>query len=116
MSVWAVIQFGLAVLSPAGDPKPPPPPTPTPNVALASWYFDAGQTASGRHYTYGFASLMFGSEWGLPIRFRHGANTVTATMSDHGPYIAGRTFDLNAALKAALGCSDLCTVRWGYAR
>jgi hypothetical protein len=53
---------------------------------------------------------------GTRVRFRHGRNTVTATMSDHGPYVSGRTFDLNAALKAALACSDLCTVRWGYVR
>ena len=117
MSVWAVIQFGLALLSPAGDPPPKPPAPPTPNVALASWYAEHGTGACGVgdvQAGYRFASLFLGC--GTRIRFRHGASTVTATMSDHGPYVSGRTFDLNAALKAALGCSDLCIVRWGYAR
>jgi hypothetical protein len=99
-----------------GVPHRHPLPPPTPNVALASWYDDSGQTASGRHYTYGFASLMFGSEWGRAIRFRHGSATVVGQLDDHGPYVSGRSFDLNAALKAALGCSDLCSVRWGYVR
>ena len=115
MSVWAVIQFGLALLSPAGDPPPAPPPTP--NVALASWYAEHGTGACGVgdvQSGYRFASLFLSC--GTRIRFRHGGSTVTATMSDHGPYVSGRAFDLNAALKAALGCSDLCTVRWGYAR
>ena len=116
MNVWAVMQFGLAML--AGDPTPkPPPPPPTPNIALASWYSEHGTGACGVgdvQSGYRFASLFLAC--GTRIRFRHGRNTVTATMSDHGPYVSGRTFDLNAALKTALACSDLCTVRWGYAR
>jgi rare lipoprotein A (peptidoglycan hydrolase) len=29
---------------------------------------------------------------------------------DRGPYIAGRELDLSPRIKAALGCTDLCTV------
>ena len=113
MNVWAVLQFGLAML--AGDPSPKPPPPPTPNVALASWYDQGGIGACGVEAQDGlrFASLFL--RCGTPIRFCHNG-CVTAVMSDHGPYVTGRAFDLNANLRAAIGCSDLCTVRWGYAR
>ncbi len=80
-------------------------------TALASWYEDGGATASSRHYQYGFAALIFGSEWGKRIRFCS-SRCVTGTLDDHGPYVGGRTFDFNGPLKRALGCSDLCTIRW----
>ena len=116
MTAWAVIQFGLAILSPSLDPKPKPKPPPAPNIALASWYAEHGTGACGVGDVQSglrFASLFL--RCGTPIRFCH-RGCVTATMSDHGPYISGRLFDLNGNLKAAIGCSDLCTVRWGYAR
>jgi hypothetical protein len=79
--------------------------------ATASWYYDAGQTACGFHATYGFASLIL--PCGARVEMRGpGGRVVEATMQDHGPYVAGRTFDLNPSLKAALGCGDLCYVRW----
>jgi rare lipoprotein A (peptidoglycan hydrolase) len=81
----------LAVLVGIARPAPAPPMRP----ALASWYDDAGQTASGRHYTYGFASLQFGSEWGRRVRFCHARRCVTGRLDDHGPYVTGRLFDLN---------------------
>jgi hypothetical protein len=115
MSMAMAFRFGLAILHLHPAQVAPIPP-PTPNVAEASWYDDGGQTASGRHYRYGFASLLFGSDWGLPIRFRHGSNTATGQLDDHGPYVSGRQFDLNPSLKAALGCGDLCQIEWGYAR
>jgi hypothetical protein len=92
-------------------PKPPPPPPPS-RVALASWYDDTGQTASGRHYLYGYASLMFGSQWGHRVRFCYRTRCTVGRLDDHGPYVTGRSFDLNRALRDALGCPDLCTVRW----
>src|SRR5580765_2956762 len=67
-------------------------------TATASWYYDAGQTASGLHYPLGFAALIFGSAWGTPVRFC-AVHCATGRLDDHGPYIAGRTFDLNPALK-----------------
>jgi rare lipoprotein A (peptidoglycan hydrolase) len=39
----------------------------------------------------------------------HGANTIGAVV-DRGPYIAGRELDLSPRVKAALGCTDLCSV------
>lgn len=77
---------------------------------VASWYDDGGTTACGFHASYGFASLIL--PCGARVQIRGPGGTVTATMQDHGPYVAGRTFDLNPALKAALGCSDLCDVTW----
>ena len=90
-------------------PRPRPAPL---HSALASWYDDSGQTASGRHYTYGYASLMFGSDWGHRVTFCHSGRCVTGELDDHGPYVSGRAFDLNATLRDALGCPDLCALGW----
>jgi rare lipoprotein A (peptidoglycan hydrolase) len=92
----------------------PPKPKPAPPMqgALASWYDDAGTTASGTHYTLGFAALIFGSQWGHRVRFCYRGRCVVGQLDDHGPYIAGRLFDLGPALKATLGCPDLCWLRW----
>jgi hypothetical protein len=92
-------------------PKPKPKAAPLMQSALASWYDDAGSTASGAHYPYGFAALIFGSQWGKKVLFCY-RRCATGTLDDHGPYVGGRTFDLNPALKAALGCPDLCWLRW----
>jgi hypothetical protein len=83
--------------------------------ALASWYEDAGQTASGRHYEYGFAALIFGSRWGTRVEFEYRGRRVVGSLDDHGPYVSGRTFDLGPNLKGALGCPDLCSLRWRLA-
>jgi hypothetical protein len=47
---------------------------------------------------------------GTMVTLTHGANAVTVPVVDRGPYIAGREFDLAPRVKAALGCTDLCTV------
>lgn len=47
---------------------------------------------------------------GTMLVLTHGANTVTVPVVDRGPYVAGRELDLSPAVKAALGCPDLCTV------
>jgi len=47
---------------------------------------------------------------GTMVTLTHGGNTVTVPVVDRGPYIAGREFDLSARVKAALNCTDLCTV------
>lgn len=75
----------------------------------ASWFNDAGATASGSHYALGVAhkTLAFGT------RLRMCASRcATVTVEDRGPFIAGREFDLNYNAKTALGCSDLCSVRY----
>ena len=83
-------------------------------TALASWYDQNGPGACGTGAQTGlkFASLTL--PCGARVRFCY-AGCVTATMADHGPYVAGRTFDLNANLRRALSCPDLCRVRWRIA-
>jgi hypothetical protein len=88
--------------------------TPPMAPALASWYDDGGPTASGRHYTDGFASLIAGDRWGTAVQFCYRGRCVTGYLDDHGPYVTGRTFDLNPQLHAALACPDLCWLRWRY--
>lgn len=88
----------------------PPIVPPLNGPVTASWFDDSGSTACGFHATYGFASLFL--PCGSRVLMQGPGGTVTATMEDHGPYVAGRTFDLNATLKTAIGCSDLCAVRW----
>lgn len=81
--------------------------------ALASWYDDYyGETASGRRYRMGFASLLFGSRWGYRVDFCYRGRCVVGRLDDHGPYVAGRQFDLSSRLRAALACPDLCYLQW----
>ncbi len=47
---------------------------------------------------------------GTMLTLAHGANVVTVPVVDRGPYVAGREVDLAPRVKAALGCTDLCTV------
>ena len=90
-------------------PRPDPPPMAT---ALASWYAQSGPGACGTGAQDGlaFASLIL--PCGAHVEFCYGATCVTATMKDHGPYVSDRTFDLNANLRSALACPDLCYVHW----
>jgi hypothetical protein len=78
--------------------------------AVASWYDDSGTTGCGFHATYGIATFVVGC--GGSVRLRGPGGTVTAIRDDSGPYVSGRTFDLDPVTKAALGCSDLCTVEY----
>jgi hypothetical protein len=82
------------------------------NTALASWYALHGGGACGVgdvQNGYRFASLSL--PCGAQVRFCY-SSCVTAIMSDRGPYVSGRTFDLNESLKNAIGCTSLCEVRW----
>ena len=94
-------------------PKPDPPPLVW-HSAVASWYAEHGAGACGLgpdvQSGYRFASLIL--RCGTRVRFCRAGRCREAIMADHGPYIAGRTFDLNAALARALDCSGVCTVRW----
>lgn len=93
------------------------------STAVASFYDDAGGTACGSHYTYGFAHLgpgesaegwtpaLGGLACGTRVRIC-AARCVTATMQDHGPYVYGREFDLNRTLKEAIGAGDTGEVRY----
>ncbi len=69
--------------------------------ATASWYYDAGGTACGFHAHFGVASP--GLPCGTKVTFRNGGNEVTATVDDRGPFVSGRSWDLNQSTAAALG-------------
>ncbi len=78
--------------------------------AIASWYNDGGTTGCGFHTTYGVATLI--APCGSRMQICNGSSCIVATRDDSGPYAAGRTFDLNPTAKAALNCTDLCTVTY----
>jgi rare lipoprotein A len=69
--------------------------------AIASWYYDSGNTACGFHARFGVASP--GLPCGTKVTFRSGASQVTATVDDRGPFVSGRSWDLNQNTAAALG-------------
>lgn len=90
--------------------QPPPPPL---AYAVASWYDTPGVGACALgpdvQSGYRFASLILAC--GAAILVCH-AGCVVATMADHGPYVAGRTFDLNVNVRDAIACGGVCLVRW----
>jgi hypothetical protein len=91
-----------------------PPTDPPMRTAIASWYAEHGPGACNLgpdvQTGYRFASLIL--RCGTHIRICRNHHCVTATMADHGPYITGRTFDLNWQLHNALGGGGVCEVRW----
>jgi hypothetical protein len=68
---------------------------------VASWYYDAGSTACGFHAYYGVANLSL--PCGTKVTMSSGGHSVVATVDDRGPYVGGRTYDLNQNVAAALG-------------
>ena len=83
--------------------------------ALASWYNLEGTGACGYGSVqsgYRLANLYLAC--GTLVKICH-YGCVIAQVADRGPYVYGRTFDLNANLKYAIGCPDLCYVRWRLA-
>jgi hypothetical protein len=78
------------------------------NQAVASWYYDAGNTACGYHAGLGVANKYL--PCGTKVRFRYGGRSVTATVDDRGPYVGGRTWDLNQNTAAALRFGGVGTV------
>jgi rare lipoprotein A len=75
---------------------------------VASWYYDAGQTACGFHAGYGVASKSL--PCGTRVTFSYGGRSVVAVVDDRGPYVAGRTYDLNQNTAATLGVHGVQTV------
>jgi rare lipoprotein A (peptidoglycan hydrolase) len=84
-------------------------------LAVASWY---GPGLYGNHLacggtlqptTFGVAhkALACGTKVRLCVK-----RCVTAPVIDRGPYVAGRTFDLTAPVKNAIGAGPLATVRF----
>jgi rare lipoprotein A len=84
-------------------------------IVLASWYgpgFYGNKTACGQTYTpevLGVAHLTL--PCGTRLTLTYGSRSITVTVIDRGPYVAGRAIDLSNATRLALGCTDLCTVR-----
>ena len=76
--------------------------------SVASWYDDAGDTACGFHAYFGVANKEL--PCGTQVTFRYGGRTVTATVDDRGPFIAGREWDLNQNTASALGFTGVDTV------
>lgn len=123
-----------AVAEPTPVPTPAPTPVPTPRpltfvpggpgvVITASWYgpgFYENRLPCWQWLQANGLPIQFLPDtWGvahktLPcgtmLRLTHGANTITVPVVDRGPYVAGRELDLSPRVKAALGCTDLCTV------
>jgi hypothetical protein len=76
--------------------------------SVASWYNDGGNTACGFHAYYGVANKVL--PCGTKVTFSYGGRTVTATVDDRGPFVAGREWDLNQNLAGALGMGGVATV------
>jgi len=98
----------------------PPPVVSDGSLVLASWYgpgFYGNRTACGQIYS---SQIMGVAHKTLPcgtlVVLSYGSRSVTVPVIDRGPYVAGRTLDLSAATKGALGCPDLCTLRMQFAR
>ena len=78
----------------------------------ASWYNDrSGRTASGMRATYGVAhrTLPFGTR--VLITNPANGRSVTAVVTDRGPFVRGRTLDVNQNVANALGFKSHGTAR-----
>lgn len=75
---------------------------------VASWYNDAGNTACGFHAFYGVANTSL--PCGAKVTFRNGSREVTAAVDDRGPFVGGRSWDLNQNTAAALGFGGVGTI------
>jgi rare lipoprotein A (peptidoglycan hydrolase) len=92
-------------------------------IVTASWYgpgfYENRLPCWQWLQTRGLPIQMLPDTWGvahktLPcgtlVTLTHGANTIIVPVVDRGPYVAGRELDLSPRAKAALGCTDVCTV------
>lgn len=86
------------------------PPKAPPMYAVASWYYDEGETASGFHATYGVASKTL--PFGTRVMISYHGNTLEAIVDDRGPFVPGRTFDLNQTCAQALGFTGVDTIAY----
>ena len=72
----------------------------------ASWYNDrSGRTASGMRVHYGVAhkTLPFGTR--IQVTNPSNGRSITAVVTDRGPFVKGRTLDVNQNVARALGFS-----------
>jgi rare lipoprotein A (peptidoglycan hydrolase) len=76
---------------------------------VASWYYDdGGSTACGFRAGYGVANRTL--PCGTRVTFKRGGHRITAVVDDRGPYVAGRSWDLDERSARALGVSGIATV------
>jgi rare lipoprotein A (peptidoglycan hydrolase) len=75
---------------------------------VASWYYDAGNTACGFHAYYGVANKSL--PCGTHVTFEYGGRSVVATVDDRGPFVYGRDYDFNQNISARLGMYGVATV------
>jgi len=81
--------------------------------ANASWYNDrSGRTASGMRATYGVAhkTLPFGTR--MHITNPRNGRSVTATVTDRGPFVRGRSIDVNQNVARALGFNGVAHLNY----
>lgn len=88
------------------------PPAPAMNYGVASWYALGGGGACGlgdvqSGYRVAHKTLACGTRVEICA-----ARCATAIVSDRGPYVAGRDFDLNQNMRDATGCAGVCSIRW----
>jgi hypothetical protein len=129
-------RFATPEPTPEPTPVPTPAPTPVPTPApvraapggpgvlvIASWYgpgfFENRLPCWPWLKANGLPIQFLPDTWGVAHKtlpcgtmliLTHGPNTIEVPVVDRGPYIAGRELDLSPRIKAALGCTDLCTV------
>jgi rare lipoprotein A len=77
-------------------------------ATVASWYYDEGNTACGFHAEYGVANRTL--PCGTKVKLRYGGHSITATVDDRGPFVYGRSFDLDQRCASALGMWGVATV------
>jgi peptidoglycan lytic transglycosylase len=68
---------------------------------LASWYGGGGGGACGIHARYGVAHKTLPCGTKVAVRYR--GRSVVATVTDRGPFVGGREWDLNGAVASKLG-------------
>jgi hypothetical protein len=78
----------------------------TPTVA--SWYYDQGNTACGFHAQYGVANKTL--PCGTKVMLHYAGRSITATVDDRGPFVYGRSYDLDQRTASALGMWGVATV------
>lgn len=112
--------------------KPEPKPAPAPRTsattgggwqtASASWY---GSECFGNHVAWSKGPVYGPDSWGvahktLPfgtmIEFEYKGIRATAPVFDRGPYVAGREFDLSAAVARRIGFSGTGTIKYRIVR
>lgn len=86
--------------------------------AVCSWYgaaFDGRPTASTQLYSvYAYTAAHRTLPFGTVVLLRAGLRCVVVTISDRGPFVAGREFDLSRAAFCQLADSAAGLVRVGW--